>query len=200
MRAVRVRFLLSLPVLVFLSSAPALAARAPRGHKARTAAQSFNWLDLYQLSSYKEEWTATIRVDSLKTDLPKVLAAFKDQGAGLSFPLQNFASSKIAHTQQLSYRLSSAQAQAALDAVKKDGFLVLELNQAPASGNAPMPEVDAKIRALMSERAANRRALKRMPAVDALVNQMLDHLVMVKEVQERAQKVVVFNLTVSGKS
>ena len=196
MRGAAVRFL---PVLLLLS-VPALAARAPRRHKTRTAAQSFNWLDAYQLSSYKEEWTATIRVDSLKTDLPKVLGAFKDQGASLSFPLQNFASSKIAHTQQLSYRLSSAQAQAALDAVKKDGFLVLGLAQAPASGNAPMPEIDAKIKALMSERAANRKALKRMPAVDALLNQMLSHLVMVKEVQERAQKVVLFNLTVSGKS
>ena len=181
-------FLPFLPVLLFLSAA------------AKPAAPRTDWLDLYGLSPYKEQWTATVRVQYLKTALPKVLAAFTAQDAALSQPLENFASSKIAQTQQLSYRLSRAQAQNALDALKKDGFLVLSLRQAPAPDSASLPEINAKIKALMSERAAHRAALAKMPAVAALVDQMLSHLVMVKEVRERAQAVVILNLTVSGKN
>jgi len=185
------------PALLLLSVLCLPAAAQPAK---KPAAPQTDWLKLYDLSSYKEDWSATLRVPYLKAALPTVLAAFKAQGAALSQPLDNFASSKIAQTQQLSYRLSRAQAQAALDALKKDGFLVLSLRRIPSPDNAPAAELDAKINALMSERAAHRAALAKMPAIAALANQMLDRLVMVKEVQERAQKVVLLNLTVSGKN
>jgi len=193
-RSVPFRSFRSLPFLLLLSVLCLPAAAQPAARPATP-----NWLNLYELSSYKEEWTATLRVPYLKAALPTVLAAFKAQGAALAQPLENFASSKIAQTQQLSYRLSRAQAQNALDALKKDGFLVLSLRQAPAPDSASLPEINAKIKALMSERAAHRAALAKMPAVAALVDQMLSHLVMVKEVQERAQAVVILNLTVSGR-
>ena len=185
------------PALLLLSVLCLPAAAQPAK---KPAAPQTDWLKLYDLSSYKEDWSATLRVPYLKAALPTVLAAFKAQGAALSQPLDNFASSKIAQTQQLSYRLSREQAQGALDALKKDGFLVLGLRRIPAPSGAPLPEIDAKIKALTSERAAHRAALAQMPAVAALVDQMLGRLVMVKEVQERAQAVVILDLTLSGKS
>ncbi|MHB2025600.1 MAG: hypothetical protein ACYCPQ_03005 [Elusimicrobiota bacterium] len=177
----------------------AIPAIAAPGAASRPPAAT-NWLDLYSLSSYREEWTATIRVNQLESDLPVILSAFQSARAELLEPIQNFASSKTGHSQQLSYHLSKREAERVFSVLKNDGFFLIGLRKSSAPGNVPDDEVNRKIKILITERKSNRAVLSRMPAIAAVINQLIDRLVMVDEVSARAKPVVLLNVTVIGKN
>lgn len=162
------------------------------------AAHSPHWLKIYSLLPYKEHWSLAISVRDIKKDLPRVLAAFSKSGGALIQTLESFPSSPSAGTQQLSYTLSAQSAAKVLKALRKVGDFPAPLVR-PAVEPVPLAEVKDKIKRLMGERAARAKELAGMPAVSAAVDELLEHLLLVEAVHEKADAEVLLNVTVQEK-
>ena len=172
----------------------ALAGAAPSAVPQSTS----DWLRIYPLAPYREAWNTTLEVSDLKAALPKVMKALEKRGGTLLVPLANSVSSESAGSQQLSYRLTQKKAEAALKDLRKLGTAAPPLKQ-PAGEKAPIPEIKRKIAELSADKKEHGAALARMPAVNALVEAVLAHLVTAKDVAEKGEAEVLFYLTLQQK-
>lgn len=186
---------LVLPALLLYCPAHGADSRNVAEDKFLIARPSPQWLKTYSLSPYKEFWTLRVEVPSLEKDRPKILNIFSKAGARLIQPLESFPSSKIDKTQQLSFKLGLKAAKAALKRLRKVGSF-LEPATRPSAEPVPIPEVKDKIQRLISEKTAHAKELASMPAVSAVVDELLEQLLMVEVVQGKTDTEVLLNMTI----
>ncbi len=151
------------------------------------------WLKIYQSSPVRENWTVYLDVEDFDKDLPRVLESLAKSKALITRPLSGFASSRRKKVQQLSYRIPEKKAGKALKKLRKIGRL--EKRRVIPSPRVPIKEVREKTRKLSAEKKAHAEALSRMPAVSALVSELLEHLRHVESV-EKSERSVLVNLTI----
>jgi hypothetical protein len=175
---------LALPALAGNSQAP-----APIPSQA-----TIDWLKLYPVSPYREYWSADLEIKSLAADLPRIVAALEKAGGAPLVPLANTIVSPTAGTQQLSYRFTKRNAEAAVKALRKVGKMPAPRVR-PSGDLIPLDEIKTKIEALSRDKQANSGVLSAMPAVSSLVDSMLGHLLTVQAVAEKVEQEVVLNLT-----
>ena len=156
------------------------------------------WLKTYSLSPYKEYWTLVIEVRKLDRDLPKILIIFSEGKAKLTQPFATFPASKIEHSQQLSYRLELKSAKKALKNLRKIAAFPEPLVR-PAAEVVPMAEVKDKINRLISEKTAHSKELSAMPALSAIVDELLEQLLLVEAVRDKTDAEVLLNMTIQEK-
>lgn len=183
-------------VLTFGALLGATPVRVP-AQKTALKEEMVDWLRVYPLTPYREDWTMTVEVNDLTKDLPRVMQAIEKSGGQLMVPLQNAAGSATAATQQLSYRLTRKEGTAALKALQKVGRAAPPLIR-PTGELLPIVEIDRKISALSRDKAAHEQELSSMPSVSALLNAVLGHLVTAKAVAEKGDVEVILDLTVQG--
>lgn len=177
-------------LLLLASAASAAPAAVPGG----TAVE---WLRVYSTAPYQEVWSMRLEVRSMEKDLQKVIDALEKSGAKSSVPLENSAYSKTTGTLQLSYRATVAQAQAVVKTLRKTGKLDAPIVR--GGDKIPLDEIKTKISQLGRDKDAHAAELAKMPAVHALVETVLAHLVTAKQAAEADQGLAVLNLTVVEK-
>lgn len=153
------------------------------------------WLKTYSLSPFKEHWTLSIDVRNFERDLPKILAELASVGAAPSVPLENMAGSEKDKVQQLSYRLSLEAAKRGLKKLKKIGTVSAPVVR-PEPDRPSLPEVKEKITRLIAAKKDRSTELGRVPDVSALVDELLEHLLLVEHIQEDRSSEVLLNMTV----
>jgi hypothetical protein len=155
------------------------------------------WLRIYSTAPYREFWTGELTLKRYSRSLPKVVAAIKAAHGELVAPVSEQVSSREHESQQLSFSLSKKSAERLLKRLRRLGRL-----PAPSVRRAgvpiPLAEVNEKIRLLTKEKSANAAALAKMPAISAATEEILDHLLMVREVAERTDAEVRFDLLVKA--
>lgn len=153
------------------------------------------WFKTYSLSPIKEHWTLDIAVKNLEKDLPRVLQVFAKAGAVMPMALGNMASSKSEKSQQLSYRLSLSAAQKVHKKIIKLGRAEM-LSVRPEAERPHMPEVLDKIERLMEIKRDRQAELARLPDASAIVDELLEHLLLVEHSSKDAGSEVLWSLTV----
>lgn len=184
--------------LATLLAGCALAAPVSPQKTTNPSQAAVDWLRIYPMTTYREFWTLEVEVRDLKKDLPRVMQALEQRGGTLAAPLANSAGSVSEGTQQLSYRLTISQAKGALKDLRKLGTFAPPLIR-PAGERLPVAEIKTKIAELSRDKQQHGSELARMPAVSALVESVLSHLVSAEAIAERVEAEVVLNLTVEEK-
>ncbi|MBI4376590.1 MAG: hypothetical protein HY549_09100 [Elusimicrobia bacterium] len=151
------------------------------------------WLRTYSLSPYEEHWSLSIKVRDIKRDLPKILNEFERTKAQLAIPLENLAASS--KTQQLSYRIGLVLADQVVKKLKKIGQLS-EPRVRRIGEQASSEEIKDKINRLISEKTAHGKQLANMPNVSAVIDELLEHLLVVEAITDRRSQQLLFNLSV----
>jgi|GEM_PF-1833387 len=139
------------------------------------------WLKAYSTAPFEESWSATLSVNNLDADLPKVLKAITAAGGALTQNLDAFVSSKANHTQQLVLTVPRGQERALLKAWRRLGDLPTPQTRSPVSG-LPADEVRAKIDRLMKERVERAADLAKLPVALELEDEVLEHLLLVESI------------------
>ena len=151
------------------------------------------WLKLYSLPISRESWRLEGVVKSLDQDLPRVREAFSKVGAALVG-----AEEASVQTRRLSYRCPKESARRALTELKRIGTF-----GEPAVRQLVEPvsraEVQGKIKALEADKAGHAEELSRMPAVAALLEEMLGHLRGVESALSKPEVEVLLHLSVKEK-
>ena len=158
-----------------------------------------DWLKIYPLAPYRETWAVAIEVKSMAKDLPRVMQVVEKRGGQLTAPMRNSVASMTGGTQQLMYRLNEKGATAALKDLRKIGLVPPPLVR-PAGERAPLQEIKRKSEELSRDRREHSAELARMPAVSALVDAVLGHLVTAQVSAEKAETEVLLNITVEEKN
>jgi hypothetical protein len=157
-----------------------------------------DWLRVYTQAQPREYWRFTVEVADLVKDAPRVQAAVEKRGGALTTPLANAAYSPSAGTAQLSFRATAKQAALIVNDLKKTG--TVSAPQISSEGDKiPLPEIKRKIDQLSRDKREHGAELSRMPAVSALVEAMLSHLVTVQAVAEKAETPAILNIAVQQK-
>ncbi|MBI5240088.1 MAG: hypothetical protein HY926_06420 [Elusimicrobia bacterium] len=179
-------------VLALALVAPASAADRPRENERATEDKALiehppvQWLKLYSLPIYRESWKLEGSVKSLAQDLPRVREAFAKVGAA-----------EVG--ERLSYRCPKESAVKVLAALRKIGSFkepAVRQFMEPVS----RPEVQGKIQALGLDKAGHAAELAKMPAVSALVEELLGHLRGVETALSKPEVEVLIHLTVKEKN
>lgn len=157
-----------------------------------------SWLKTYSLSPYKELWSINVEVKNLEKDAPRLAKSFEKAGASLTQPLAFFPSSRTDRSRQLSFRSSLKGAQAVLKILRKTA-VVKDLRQRPAAEPISLKEISGKIEKLESDRRSRAAELASMPAVSALVEELLAHLSSARSVHERKDSEVLINIALKEK-
>ena len=185
----------------FASAAPQLApatasmpAPAPAPQLSGVHSGQPYWFRIYSTSPHKEVWTGELALKDFAKGLPKSLAAIEANGGALTQPLANFVSSKKDQTQQISFSLPRKNGKALLKSFRALGDIA-EPAVRPLGAPIPLEEVKAKIAVMMKEKTDHGADLARVPAAAAAEEEILEHLLMVEEVAQRAETSVRFNLT-----
>lgn len=171
-------------------------ARASARGKELVAHQPVQWLKVYTLPVYRERWRLEGEVADLGQALPQVREAFARTGASLGGPGDGAPGAKL---RRLTYRCPKESAQRALQEIGRLGTFSAPAVQAimePVS----LAEVQGKIAALQADKARHAKALARMPAVSALVDELLGHLRGVESALRKPEVEVLVELTLSEKS
>jgi hypothetical protein len=162
--------------------------------KALVEHASASWLKVYPLPVYRESWKLEGSVRSLAADLPRVREAFSQVGAALAGEEDPSGRSR-----RLSYRCPKESAVKALAALRRIGKF-----QPPAVRQLVEPvsraEVLGKIRALEADKAGHGAPLAKMPAVSALVEELLGHLRGVETALSKPEVEVTVQLSVKEKN
>ena len=151
------------------------------------------WLKVYHLPINNESWRLEGSVKSLDRDLPRVREAFSKVGAALAG-----AKESSGKTRRLDYRCPKESAKRALAELRKIGsFGEPEVRQfvEPVS----RAEVQGKIQALEADKSGHGDELAKMPAVAALVEELLGHLRGVESALRKPEVEVLVHLTVKEK-
>jgi len=158
------------------------------------AHQAVQWLKVYPLPIYKERWRLEGTVRSLERDMPRVREVFSRIGAALAG-----AGETAGKTRRLHYRCPKESAKRALEELRKIGVFgePAVLQQMEPVSRA---EVQTKIKALEADKAGHGQELGRMPAVAALVEELLGHLRGVEAALSKPEVDVLVHLTVREKS
>lgn len=180
-----------LQTLILAGFCAAAPASAPGG----TAVE---WLRVYSTAPYTEVWSMRLEVKSIEKDLPKIVEALEKSGAKSSVPLANSAYSSSGGALQLSYRSTVAQAEAAAKKLKKTGKL--DEPTVRKGDRIPLAEIKEKIAQLSLDKEQHGAELAKMPAVRALTETVLAHLVTAKQAAEADQGTAILNLTVVEKA
>lgn len=155
------------------------------------------WFRKYDLSPVKESWSMDIHVKEFERDLAQVEEIFAKHGATTTQPRELFIGSKTDRSQQLSYRLSRTAMRTVRGGLKKIGSFpepIIRLPLEPIS----LAEVQDKIGKLDALKRGRAAELAGLAPADAIVDELLAHLLLVKSIQERADAEVQVNLTVRG--
>ncbi|MDE2492109.1 MAG: hypothetical protein KGM24_14770 [Elusimicrobia bacterium] len=194
----RISATLSTLLLAALAVSASAASSAPPPEAFNPRSGNPYWLRIYSTAPYKEFWTGELTLKRYARGLPKVIAAIKDAHGELVAPVAEQVGSRRHQVQQLSFSLSKRSAERLLKRLRRLGRL-----PAPAVRRAgapiPLDEVNEKIRLLTAEKSANAAALAKMPAISAATEEILDHLLMVREVAERTDAEVRFDLVVKAR-
>lgn len=164
------------------------------GEKDLLTEPALQWLKVYQLPINREVWRLEGALKSLDQDLPRVRDVFAKVGAA-----QAGAVESSGKTRRFSYRCSKDSARKALAELKKLGtFAEPSVHQIvePVS----RVEVQGKIKALETDKAGHAGELAKMPAVSALVEELLGHLRGVDSALSKPEVEVLVHLTVKEKS
>ncbi len=157
-----------------------------------------DWIKTYSLSPYSEMWNVSVTVKNFPNDLPKVMKALESVGATLNIPTGQSVGSASDRSQQLSYKLSEKAAKEALNKLKKfDPKVAPRMTHNGELINTS--EVGEKLGHLVDERNMHRAELQTMPSIAAMVDEMIEHLSMVKKVREAVETQVLLNMTVREK-
>jgi hypothetical protein len=152
------------------------------------------WLKVYALPINREVWRLEGSVKSLDKDLPRVREAFSKQGAASAG-----AKESSGQVRRLDYRCPKESAKRALAELKKIGSF-----GEPAVRQFTEPvsqaEVQGKIQALEADKAGHAGELAKMPAVSALVEELLGHLRGVESELRKPEVEVLVHLTVKEKN
>ena len=151
-----------------------------------------DWLKIYPLAPYREYWAMTVSTADLSKDVGRVIAVVEKRGGKLAVPLANAVSSQT--SQQLTFHLDRKQAEAVLGELKKSGLSAPPLVR-PAGEKAPVAELTKKIDALMRDKQDHSEELAKMPAVSALTDAALSHLVTARTITQKGLEEIVLNLT-----
>jgi hypothetical protein len=164
------------------------------GDKDLFAEPPVQWLKVYPLPINREIWRLEVAVKSLEQDLPRVRAAFSKEGAALVGAEE--ASGK---TRRLSYRCPKESAKRALAGLRMVGAF-----GEPAVRQLVEPvsraEVRSRLQALEADKAGHPEELAKMPAVSALVEELLGHLRGVQAALDKPEVEVLVHLAVKEKS
>lgn len=153
------------------------------------------WLKIYVLQPYREFWSLSVELKDMEKDLPRLQREVEKVGGALTVPIQNLAASPQSRHMQMSWRLPHKSGKPLLKALRKFATVPDPLVRPPAEP-IPLSEVQAKLARLSAEREAAREALKTLPAVLGLVEEMLEHLKLAQSVGEKAQDLILVNMTV----
>ena len=182
--------------LLLGSSLAASTAHAARAVSKTPAPQPLTYLKIYSLAPFKEHWTLTLKVRSLAKARDAVLKTFSEAGAVMTHSLESFPSSQ--QTQQLSYTLSKTKATAVLKKLRKVGS-VGDPRVLTSADPVDLPEIQEKLGKLEGERAAHVKELESMPAISALVGELIHHLAEVRAVYSTTDAEVLLNMTIEEK-
>jgi hypothetical protein len=150
------------------------------------------WLKVYPLPIYRERWHLEGTVQSLEQDMPKLRQAFAKVGASLVEIDEGSAKSKA---RRMAYRCPKEAAKLALQELRGIGAFG-EPRVQPILEPVTLPEVQGKIAALQADKNGHAAELSRMPAVSALVEELLGHLRSVEAALRKPQVEVLIELTV----
>ena len=171
-------------------------ARVSARGKELVAHQPVQWLKVYTLPIYRERWRLEGSVADFGQALPQIREAFAKTGASLDGPADSAQGLKM---RRMAYRCSKESAKRALQDIGKMGTFsepAVQASLEPVS----LAEVQAKIAALQADKTRHARQLARMPAVSALVDELLGHLRGVESAVRRGDVEVLVELTLSEKS
>ncbi len=178
-------------------AAPLSTTDRPQDKKAEDQAliehPSVQWLKIYHLPINAESWRLEGSVKSLERDLPRVREAFSKVGAALAG-----AKESSGKTRRLDYRCPKASAKRALVELGNIGFFgapVVSQLVEPVS----LVEVQGKIETLEADKAGHAEELSKMPAVSALVEELLGHLRGVESDLSKPEVEVMVHLIVKEK-
>jgi len=163
--------------------------------KTLVAHPSESWLKVYPLPIYKESWRLEMAVKDLARALPLVRQAFAKVGASLAEPAEAAAPGKV---RRMTYHCSRKSARLALQELKQIGAFV-EPSVRPILEPVSLSEVQGKIAALEADKAGHAGELSRMPAVSALVEELLGHLRGLETALRDSEVEVLLHLTVREK-
>lgn len=190
--------LLLLALAAFASAAPAQDKEKMLLNTALLTPPPVQWLKIYALSPFKEHWSLDLEVKDYEGDTRKIVALFEKAGASLTQPLELFPLSRTEKSRQMSFRSSLKAAQAAVKKVGK-AAKIADLRQRPAAEPVSLAEVEAKIERLSADRRDHEAALAKMPALSAVVEELLGHLLNVRAVQSRTDSEVLINISIKEK-
>jgi hypothetical protein len=194
-------FLLGLALAVACPAAPVRTPDRPQDKsaeklegKALVEYAAVPWLKVYPLPVYRESWRLEGTVKSLSSDLPRVREAFAKVGAA-----SVGGEEASGRSRRLSYRCPKDAAVLVLSSLRKLGKFrapVVRQHVEPVS----RAEVRDKILALEADKAGHGADLARMPAVSALVDELLGHLRGVETALSKPEVEVLVRLTVREKN
>lgn len=190
------------PAVLLLALAGFAAAAGPSGSKRPDIDDKMlltqapvPWLRVYVLQPYREFWNLTVELKDLDKELPRLQEVLEKAGGSLTVPIQNLAASPESRLLQMSWRLPHNNGKALLKAIRKFAKTADPLVR-PPSEPIPLAEVRAKLAKLSEERETGRQALSSLPAVAALLEESLEHLRLAQSVGEKAQGLILLNMTV----
>lgn len=197
-RASAVMNAILLPFLLILASGPpsgALAETTVRPASVRKAPPPLFWMKRYPSRGFGASWRVNIRVSGFKKAKKKVLGVMSEAGAELTAPLESMAGSDKYKFQQLTYVVSRKGAAEALKRLKDVGSMDAR-SQTESFPPELASELSVKLDRLKAERKAGAVILKRLSAVSALVDELIEYLESVRAAHKASRDRVLFNITI----
>jgi len=154
------------------------------------------WLKTYTLPIYQERWRLEGAVKHLDTGLSEARQVFAKLGAS---EVERAETTEGGKARRLTYRCPQKSAQLALQELKKVGVFAPPAVR-PIVEPVSLPEVQAKIAALEADKNAHTEQLATMPAVSALLDELLGHLRGVESSVRKHEVEVLIHLTLREKA
>ncbi|MBI3507578.1 MAG: hypothetical protein HY059_22305 [Proteobacteria bacterium] len=151
------------------------------------------WLRMYPLEPFESYWHVTLTVDSVQKATAAALEIMKKNGGEPTIPLALEVSSRKDPYQQLSYKVSAAKTGKIVKALQKLGAAESS-SRVPVTAPSVFVEAKDKLLKLEAETGSNIEALSKMPAVSALANELVEHLVNVVRVHDASKDRALLNI------
>lgn len=157
------------------------------------------WLKRYPLRDYGAFWHLDLGVQDVKKAREKALKLLAKRGAAPAVPVENMASSDKFGYQQLSYVVPRKEGESVLEGLKKLGQ-VKRLERKESQEPDQSAEVETKLSRLKTEQEAGGEILKRLSAVNAVIEELTAHLAKADEGYKKSGGRILLNITMEEQS
>jgi hypothetical protein len=152
------------------------------------------WLKRYPLRDYGAFWHLELTVRDVKRARGKALKLLSKRGSAPVVPVENMASSDTFGYQQLSYVVPRKEGDKVLEGLKKLGE-VKRFSQKENLNPEEFPEAQNRLSRLRAEQASGGEILKRLTAVNAVVEELAAHLEKACDSYRKADARILLNIS-----